>query len=176
MTGLDIAGAVASDAFGLPTLDVPPQAWVDAARRAREELGLTFFDWLSAVDELEAGFRIVLHLANLTTHQRLLLRTLVPREQPRVDSLEPVFAGAGWHERETAEMFGIDFTGHPGPDPLLLPDGFEGNPLRKEFLLPARQAKPWPGAKDPGESDADLADTGGPRRRRRNTPPGVPPQ
>jgi len=165
-----IDGAVRSDAFGLPTVDVPPEHWIAAATRARDD-GLTFFDWLSAVDELDAGFRIVLHLADLMARQRVLLRTLIPREEPRVDSLAAVFAGAAWHERETAEMFGIDFTGHPGLEPLLLPDGFEGNPLRKEFLLQARQDKPWPGAKEPGESDADLAS---PRRRRRNVPPGVP--
>jgi NADH-quinone oxidoreductase subunit C len=170
---LTVEGGVLSDAFGTPTLDVPPEQWVATATRARDELGLRFFDWLSAVDELDAGFRVVLHLADLATGQRLLLRTLVPREQARVDSLAAVFAGAAWHEREAAEMFGLEFTGHPGLEPLLLPDGFSGHPLRKEFLLPARQARPWPGAKEPGESDADLANPTA-RRRRRHTPPGVP--
>jgi NADH-quinone oxidoreductase subunit C len=89
-----------------------------------------------------------------------------------VPSLSGVFAGAGWHEREVWEMFDITFDGHPGLTPLLLPDGFEGHPMRKEFVLASRVAKPWPGAKDPGESDADLA-TGRPRRR--SLPPGVPP-
>lgn len=169
---MNVEGAVTSDAFGLPVLDVPPSEWVTAATQARDG-GMTFFDWLSAVDELDAGFRIVLHLMNLTTHQRLLLRTLVPRDAAQVDSLATVFAGAAWHEREAAEMFGIQFAGHPGLEPLLLPDGFEGNPLRKEFLLQARQDKPWPGSKEPGESDADLADPTAPRRKRRNLPPGV---
>ena len=54
-------------------------------------------------------------------------------------------------------MFGIDFAGHPHLVPLLLPDGFEGHPLRKDFVLAARAAKAWPGAKEPGESDADAA-------------------
>ena len=53
-------------------------------------------------------------------------------------------------------MFGIDFAGHPDLSPLLLPDGFEGHPLRKDFVLAARAAKAWPGAKEPGESDADT--------------------
>jgi NADH-quinone oxidoreductase subunit C len=88
-----------------------------------------------------------------------------------VPSLAGVFAGAGWHERQVWEMFGVTFDGHPGLVPLLLPDGFEGHPLRKEFVLASRVAKAWPGAKEPGESDRDLA-TGRPRRR--ILPPGVP--
>jgi NADH-quinone oxidoreductase subunit C len=64
-------------------------------------------------------------------------------------------------------MFGLVFDGHPHPAPLLLPDGFAGHPLRKDFVLASRVAKEWPGAKEPGESH-----TGATRRRMR--PPGVP--
>lgn len=170
-----------SDAYGLPTVDVPAASWTAAAEHARDALGATFFDWLSAVDELDDGFRIVAHLvclgggvgcgdSDVTGRHRMLLRTLVPRAAARVDSLTALFPGASWHERETAEMFGIDFAGHPNPVPLLLPDGFEGNPLRKEFVLAARAAKAWPGAKEPGESDAG----GGSPSRRKMAPPGVP--
>jgi NADH-quinone oxidoreductase subunit C len=88
----------------------------------------------------------------------------VPRAEPRLDSLVPVFAGADWHERETHEMFGIEFAGHPGLAPLLLPPGFEGHPLRKDFVLATRVATAWPGEKEPGGAT--------PRRRQR--PPGVP--
>src|SRR4051794_38238221 len=65
-------------------------------------------------------------------------------------------------------MFGVVFEGHPNLVPLLLPDGFEGHPLRKDFVLAARVAKPWPGAKEPGESGH------GAPSRRRVRPPGVP--
>ena len=64
-------------------------------------------------------------------------------------------------------MFGVIFDGHPRLEPLLLPDGFTGHPLRKDFVLASRVAKEWPGAKEPGESH-----TGATRRRMR--PPGVP--
>ena len=49
-------------------------------------------------------------------------------------------------------MFGVGFAGHPGLTPLLLPDGFDGHPLRKEFVLASRVVKEWPGAREPGES------------------------
>jgi NADH-quinone oxidoreductase subunit C len=153
------------------TVDLPREQWVAGVTRVRDELGLTFFDLLTAVDELDAGFDVVLRLWAPEGRYGLLLRTRCPRQDARVPSLAAVFAGAAWHEREVWEMFDIDFDGHPGLTPLLLPDGFEGHPMRKEFVLASRVAKPWPGAKDPGESDADLA-TGRPRRR--NLPPGVP--
>jgi hypothetical protein len=67
-------------------------------------------------------------------------------------------------------MFGIVFDGHPNLTKLLLPDEFEGHPLRKEFVLAARAAKPWPGAKEPGEGGSGAASPS----RRRMQPPGVP--
>ena len=84
----------------------------------------------------------------------ILLRTRVDRDGGSLPSLTAVWAGAAWHERETREMFGIEFSGLPDASPLLLPEGFEGHPLRKEFVLASRVAKEWPGAKEPGESVA----------------------
>ena len=168
--------ATGSEAFALLTVDVPAEHWIDALTTARDGLGLAYFDWLSAVDELADGFSVCVHLAAVGTGgelRRLLLRTRVARAAAALPTATGVYAGAAWHERETHEMFGIDFTGHPGLDLLLLPEGFEGHPLRKEFVLAARVAKAWPGAKEPGESDhgADAAAT---TARRRMLPPGVP--
>lgn len=165
-------GATYSVTFGEVTVDVPPRAWVAAATAARDDpdLSATYFDWLSAVDETDTdppGFAVVTHLYSLTGHHHVLLRTRVPRDNPEIATLTGVFAGAGWHERETYEMFGITFAGHPDLRPLLLPDGFEGHPLRKDFVLAARVAKEWPGAREPGEGH------GAPRRGRMR-PPGVP--
>ncbi|WP_347227994.1 NADH-quinone oxidoreductase subunit C [Streptomyces carpaticus] len=168
-TGEFGADAVVSEAYGLRTVDVPAGRWLAALRIARDELGCTFFDWLSAVDEGADGFRVCAHVVALGAPPRgVLLRTLLPREAPSLPSATGVYAGAAWHERETREMFGVDFPGHPGPAPLLLPESFEGHPLRKDFVLAARVAKAWPGAKEPGESGH-----GGPKRRQ-TLPPGVP--
>ncbi|MFZ0324770.1 MAG: NADH-quinone oxidoreductase subunit C [Actinomycetes bacterium] len=153
-------------------VDVAARHWRDAARSARDVLGLRFFDWLSAVDELEGSYDVLMHLYSPDSRQRLLIRTRVggaTGNLPVLASITDVFAGASWHERETCEMFGIDFAGHPNLVPLLLPDGFQGHPLRKSFVLAARAAKPWPGAKDPGESEHAAAPS-----RRKTLPPGVP--
>jgi NADH-quinone oxidoreductase subunit C len=157
--------------FGPPTLDVEAADWLGAAETARSVLGCTFFDFLTAADDLDEGFSVVTHVArpSVGAVHSLLLRTRVPRAAAGVACICAVYAGAGWHERETHEMFGIDFDGHGPLDTLLLPDGFEGHPLRKDFVLASRVAKSWPGAKEPGESDSEASPS-----RRRTRPPGVP--
>ncbi|MFF5787663.1 NADH-quinone oxidoreductase subunit C [Streptomyces sp. NPDC012693] len=162
--------ATAERAYDLLTVDVPPASWIEALTTARDVLGCTYFDWLSAVDEPGTGFRVCAHVVALAEGgpRRLLVRTTVPHSAPVLPTAIGVYAGAGWHERETHEMFGVDFTGHPHLVPLLLPENFEGHPLRKDFVLAARVAKAWPGAKEPGESH-----DGGPKRRQM-LPPGVP--
>lgn len=162
--------ATAAYAYDLLTVDVPATGWTAALETARSALGCTYFDWLSAVDEPGTGFRVCAHVAALGegTVRRLLVRTTVPHEAATLPSAVGVYAGAAWHERETHEMFGIGFEDHPHLVPLLLPEGFEGHPLRKDFVLAARVAKAWPGAKEPGESEH-----GGPKRRTM-LPPGVP--
>ncbi|MEU7568397.1 NADH-quinone oxidoreductase subunit C [Streptomyces fradiae] len=169
-TDLFGAQATAERAYDLLTVDVPAASWIAALRTARSTLGCTYFDWLSAVDEPGTGFRVCAHVAALESGRvrRLLLRTTVPHDAAALPTAVGVYAGAAWHERETTEMFGVTFEGHPNPAKLLLPDNFEGHPLRKDFVLAARVAKAWPGAKEPGESEH------GGTKRRQMLPPGVP--
>ncbi len=127
------------------------------------------------------GLEVVCHLMDVRhvgggELRRLLLRTRVP-EGTALGSVTGVFAGAGWHEREVHEMFGLPVGGFDdgtgmGLRPLLLPDGFKGTPLRKSFQLAARASKPWPGAKEPGEGGGATAKRA--PSRRRLLPPGVP--
>lgn len=176
-------GAAPDPGFGPPTVRVPPEHWRSALLTARDVLGCHFFDYLSAVDEgpvepdaADDGppgrvFTVVAHVAALArgATASVLLTTTPAPGAPTVECACPVYAGAAWHERETHEMFGIGFDGHGPLEPLLLPDGFDGHPLRKDFVLASRVAKPWPGAKEPGESESDAAPS-----RRRTRPPGVP--
>jgi NADH-quinone oxidoreductase subunit C len=173
------------DGNGALCLDVPPATWHAAALALRDEAGLDFVDWLSAVDQPAAdppGLDVVLHVADSHSGgtgsgrlRRSLLRTRVA-DGSALNSVTDVWPGVAWHERETFEMFGLEFAGFDDGSgrplrPLLLPDGFEGHPLRKSFVLAARASKPWPGAKEPGESDAHAAPS-----RRKTLPPGVPDQ
>jgi NADH-quinone oxidoreductase subunit C len=168
-----VAGALpldvrcAADHGNVVSLEVPREHWLTALTFARDGLDCDFFDWLTAVDEQDEGFAVVVHVYSLAGRHHLLIRTLVPRATPRLPTATGLYRGAAWHERETHEMFGVAFDGHPDQAPLLLPAGFEGHPLRKDFAFASRAAKQWPGAKEPGDRDV-------PRTRRRVAPPGVP--
>jgi NADH-quinone oxidoreductase subunit C len=149
------------------TVTVPAPGWLAALAFAQRELDCDFFDWLTAVDELASGLAVLAHVYSLAGRHHLLLRTVLAGE-PRLPTATGIYRGAAWHERETQEMFGVEFTGHPRPGRLLLPESFEGHPLRKEFALATRAAQEWPGASEPGER------AGAGRARRRARAPGVP--
>jgi NADH-quinone oxidoreductase subunit C len=78
----------------------------------------------------------------------IILKTDILEDEMTLDSIEDIFPGANWHERECWEMFGINFRGHDEIRHLYLPYEFEGNPLRKDFQLLARKIKTWPGLTD----------------------------
>lgn len=146
--------------FDQLVVDVPVASWVRAAEWVRERAGFDYFDWLSAIDDGDGGIAIVAHLWSLRQRTHLLLRTTLADGQA-LPSLTGQFAGAGWHERETAEMFGVDITGFDdgtgqGLRPLLLGEGAPPHPLRRSApggSAPDHgHAAPDPGvaARDPG--------------------------
>ena len=95
-------------------------------------------DMITAVDWPDAEqFELVYDFMHFHAATRVCVRTRIPRDRPEIATLSFIFPGANWHERETAEFFGIQFTGHPNPIHLLLPDDFEGYPLRKDFKPPS---------------------------------------
>jgi NADH-quinone oxidoreductase subunit C len=159
-----------------PCRDVPLAEWTAALTAARDE-GFDFFDWLTAVDETDAeespGFDIVCHLMNSSTGRgalaRVLVRTRVPDGQSPA-SATGLWRGAAWHERETYEMFGIDFDGFAdgtglGIRPLLLPEGFDGTPLPLSW--PHVRARRGPEPKSPARALAVMT------AQRRATSPAV---
>lgn len=117
----------------------------------------------------DARFQVFARLHNVREGWGVTFKADLDEADPRVESWTPVYRGADWHERETWEMYGFTFDGHPGLRHMYLPGEFEGYPLRKDFPLLAREVKPWPGIVDveplPGEAGstdgAQSATSGG---------------
>jgi NADH:ubiquinone oxidoreductase subunit C len=173
------AGLVGADRwsadFGTAKIHVSADSWVEAHRTLKEHL--PFFSWLSAIDwrneqavgeplqeEVAERFEILSMLGDASKGEWIILSTEVSHGDATLPTISEVYGGANWHEREAWEMFGIDFAGHPQLEHLYLPDGFEGNPLRKTFALLTREVKPWPGTVDvedmPSTENPEAGDDG----------------
>ncbi|MEU5694234.1 NADH-quinone oxidoreductase subunit C [Actinosynnema sp. NPDC020468] len=172
MTSRALAGlipdATAKTAFGQTTAHVPAAGYRRAAETAHA-LGCLMFDWLGVEDAGRPGasgrvHAVLLHVVHPATTAGLLIRAELADEP--LPSVADLWAGAAWHEREAAEMFGLALD-HP-VDRLLLSDSFAGHPLRKDFVLASRVVRPWPGRLEPGEDGTSAPS------RRRTAPPGVP--
>ena len=112
----------------------------------------------------EKRFQMLARVHNPATDMGVNVKADLEGDFPEVDTWTLVYPGANWHEREVMEMFGISFKNHPNMVNLYLPTEFEGHPLRKDFPLLSRRAKPWPGIVDvelmPGESDDETEESG----------------
>ncbi|MEU4740465.1 NADH-quinone oxidoreductase subunit C [Actinosynnema sp. NPDC023658] len=166
-----VPDAVVKTAFGQTTAHVPLHAWAAAARHVHDELGCTQFDWLGVEDAGRPGavgqrHAVLLHALHPDTKDGVLLRTELGPDDV-LPSVAALWAGAAWHEREAAEMFGLVLADGEAAH-LLLPDSFSGHPLRKDFVLASRVVRPWPGRLEPGEDGTSAPS------RRRAAPPGVP--
>jgi NADH-quinone oxidoreductase subunit C len=135
---------------GTVELDASADQVVEVVRTLREDPSLycEYFDFLSAIDWMDEGFEVLVVLGSIRHGPTVCVKVRLPAEDPHMPTLTGVFRGADWHERETAEMFGIRFDGHPNLVKLYLPEDFEGHPLRKSFALASRVYKPWPGEKE----------------------------
>ena len=115
-------------------------------RAAKEEprLDFKYLRCLSGVDHMEGWLEVVYQLYSYTKKHSVAIKARLPQADPRIASVTPIWKGANWLERETAEMFGIVFEGHPNPVPLLLPDDMtDHHPLRKDN--PLAQVEEWQG-------------------------------
>ena len=160
--------------YGHVDITVLPENFVEVAKRLRDGDGVRcrFFTFMSAVDWTAFGggdessgpqaseeaegkrppLEVLLHVYSPEYVIHVTVHVPLTSEPYRCPSISSVYLGAMWAERETHEMFGIDFEGHPALVNLYLPEDFEGNPLRKSFKLATRVVKSWPGAKDPEEA------------------------
>ena len=122
---------------GETTIVVPSKLLRAAAKQCKEDSQLNFNQLSDAtcVDRFpaEPRFELSYQLLSIPRSARIRLRTSISGQQAVVDSLEPVWPGANWMEREIFDMFGIRFEGHSDLRRILLPEGFDGAPLRRDY-------------------------------------------
>lgn len=119
-------------------LFVKPEQIVDALTLLRDEQNFELLSALTAVDyypQEAPRFHVIYQLTSIAKNLSVQLRVPVSGSSPKVPTVTGVFDMANWRERELLDMFGIEFEGHPDPRRILMPDGTEGHPLRKDFPL-----------------------------------------
>jgi NADH-quinone oxidoreductase subunit C len=138
------ASVEAGPATDMPTVYVDREHWLEVARALRDDpaLQFVFLADASAVDLLPAvpRYEVVYHLARLSPPvARLRVKVRVPGDDARVVSMVGVWPVAGWLEREVFDLFGLTFDGHPDLRRILLPEDWEGHPLRKDYPVQVRK-------------------------------------
>jgi NADH-quinone oxidoreductase subunit C len=110
----------------------------------------------------DTRFQLLARVYSIKQTMGVILKADLPDDDLRIRTWSDVYAGADWHERETWEMYGIEFEGHRNLQKMYLPGDFEGYPLRKDYPLLARRVKPWPGIVDvepmPGSAEDGTGD------------------
>jgi NADH:ubiquinone oxidoreductase subunit C len=106
------------------------------ALKQSEELDFDYLRCITAVDNEDEGIDVVYHLYSLGNKHNLTVKATLPNDDLTIDTSTPVYKAANWLERETAEMFGVRFNGHPDPRTLLMPEDMDDTfPLRKTHPL-----------------------------------------
>ena len=128
------------EALGETTIILPREQIVAACSYLKATAGFefNFLADLCGFDrgpEEEPRFEVNYHLFSTTKHHRVRLKVLLNEDDPHVPSVTDVWRTANWHERETYDLFGVIFDGHPDLRRILLPDDWQGHALRKDFPL-----------------------------------------
>lgn len=127
--------------FGMPVFEIERSELPAVVVALRQGHGFDLLLDVTAVDRLpqEPRFEVVVHLFSSTLRQRVRLKMAVPEGDAQVPSLVPFFGSARFLEREAHDMFGIRFSGNEDLRPILLYEGFEGHPLRKDYPMEREQ-------------------------------------
>ena len=137
------------------TLHVKREKLVEVAFVLRDSLKFEMCMGVSGIhypENIGCELAAVYPLLSMTNNRRIRLEVCVPDSDPHIPSLVEVWAGNNWHERETFDMFGIIFDGHPGLTRILMPDDWQGHPQRKDYALGGIPVE-YKGATTPPPSD-----------------------
>lgn len=132
------AGATYEEFRGELHVFINSRQIVDALTFLRDEHQFSLLSAMTAVDYWPAEdprFQVIYQLTSLTQNLSVQLRVPVNGSQPNVPTATQVFEVANWREREIMDMFGVEFEGHPDPRRILMPEDWEGHPLRKDYPL-----------------------------------------
>ena len=126
------------DALGEVTVTVPAGSIVDICNVMKDEHGFDLLADLCGADrgpEEDPRFEVNYHLFSTTHHNRIRLKVRLTEDDAKVPSVTSVWKTANWHERETYDLVGVVFDGHPDLRRILLPSDFDGHALRKDYPL-----------------------------------------
>jgi len=121
-----------------PYIKIAPSCWKELSVFLRDEPDLRF-DYLmclSGVDYGKGTLGVVYNIYSMALKHKINIKIEVPKDNPEVPSVADIWHTANWHEREAYDLIGIKFIGHPDLRRILLPDDWEGHPLRKDFKVP----------------------------------------
>ena len=129
--------------FLTPGAWVPRERLLEICRFAATDpaFGMDYLSFVTGVDFPEQGqMEVVYHLFSMARRHELLLKVRVPRDDPRVPTVTPIWGGANWHEREAYDLLGIIFEGHPNLRRIMMTEDWAGHPLRKDYVF---EDPPW---------------------------------
>ncbi|MFC1477475.1 NADH-quinone oxidoreductase subunit C [candidate division KSB1 bacterium] len=121
-----------------PSVTVDPAAIVEVCTFLKTDPGMLFASLmsLSGIDLDEENLRVDYHLHSIEKKHKFKLKVVLPKSGPNVPSVAGIWKTADWHEREAYDLFGVIFNDHPDFRRILLPDDWEGYPLRKDYVTP----------------------------------------
>ena len=119
------------------TLEIAPAKIVSVCGFLKYDQKFVRLSTVTAVDRYpaEPRFEVVYHLHSVERNLRVRLKCRVPGSDPAIDSVTSIWRGANWYEREVFDLFGVRFAGHPDLRRIMLPDDWEGHPLRRDFAV-----------------------------------------
>lgn len=122
---------------GEQSVYVDSAAWLEVARYLHDDLGFTYFVACGGIDRFtdESRFEVFYNIVSIEGRKRLRVFVRADEREPVIPSVADVWRAANWHERETWDMMGIRFEGHPDHRRMFMPEDFEYHPQRKEFPL-----------------------------------------
>ena len=132
LTGIVTA---AKHEFGELTIEVQPEAVVSALAALKSNFNFERLTSVTGVDRFpaEPRFEVVYHLQSVAGKSRLRVKARLSGDNPQIESVTGVYRAADWYERETFDFFGIVFLNHPNLTRIMMPEGWEGYPLRKDY-------------------------------------------